>query len=127
MSMSTGTIPAPRRSAPASPSQQMKDLKLRVHRQLLERLDLVALASLDSSRVNAIVAPLAVRGPCLSIRRFGREPYRIDNLLAFGALTPEMVRYLAAVIQGRLNVIISGGTGAGKTTLLNCLTSFIPH
>src|SRR5439155_1715698 len=59
----------------------------------------------DGSRVNAIVAPLAVRGPCLSIRRFGREPYRIDNLLAFGALTPEMVRYLAAVIQGRLNVI----------------------
>src|SRR5437773_133666 len=150
MSMPTGTIPAPRRSAPASPSQQMKDLKLRVHRQLLERLDLVSLASLDrivsavgrrvdrespmvdarlpdGSRVNAIVAPLAVRGPCLSIRRFGREPYRIDNLLAFGALTPEMVRYLAAVIQGRLNVIISGGTGAGKTTLLNCLTSFIPH
>src|SRR5438132_10491621 len=81
----------------------------------------------DGSRVNAIVAPLAVRGPCLSIRRFGRDPYRIDNLLAFGALTPQMVRYLAAAIQGRLNLIISGGTGAGKTTLLNCLTSFIPH
>src|SRR5713101_7493623 len=74
----------------------------------------------DGSRVNAIVAPL-------SIRRFGRDPYRIDNLLAFGALTPQMVRYLAAAIQGRLNLIISGGTGAGKTTLLNCLTSFIPH
>src|SRR5213594_3085996 len=81
----------------------------------------------DGSRVNAIVAPLAIRGPCLSIRRFGRDPYRIDNLLAFGALTPQMVRYLAAAIQGRLNLIISGGTGAGKTTLLNCLTSFIPH
>ena len=81
----------------------------------------------DGSRVNAIVAPLALRGPCLSIRRFGRDPYRIDNLLAFGALTPQMVRYLAAAIQGRLNLIISGGTGAGKTTLLNCLTSFIPH
>ena len=81
----------------------------------------------DGSRVNAIVAPLAVRGPCLSIRRFRRDPYRIDNLLAFGALTPQMVRYLAAAIQGRLNIIISGGTGAGKTTLLNCLTSFIPH
>src|SRR3989449_7480211 len=81
----------------------------------------------DGSRVNAIVAPLALRGPCLSIRRFGRDPYRIDNLLAFGALTPQMVRYLAAIIQGRLNLIISGGTGAGKTTLLNCLTSFIPH
>src|SRR5213596_914782 len=81
----------------------------------------------DGSRVNAIVAPLAVRGPCLSIPRFGRDPYRIDNLLAFGALTPQMVRYLAAAIQGRLNMIISGGTGAGKTTLLNCLTSFISH
>jgi pilus assembly protein CpaF len=81
----------------------------------------------DGSRVNAIVAPLALRGPCVSIRRFGHEPYRIDNLLAFGALTPQMVRYLAAAIQGRLNMIISGGTGAGKTTLLNCLTSFIPH
>jgi pilus assembly protein CpaF len=81
----------------------------------------------DGSRVNAIVHPLALRGPCLSIRRFGREPFRIDNLLAFAALTPQMVRYLAAVTQGRLNVIISGGTGAGKTTLLNCLTSFIPH
>src|SRR2546422_4494891 len=81
----------------------------------------------DGSRVNAVVAPRAVRGPCLSVRRFGRDPYRIDNLLAFGALTPQMVRYLAAAIQGRLNMIISGGTGAGKTTLLNCLTSFISH
>ena len=81
----------------------------------------------DGSRVNAIVAPLALRGPCLSIRRFGRDPFRIDNLVSFGTLTPQMVRYLAAVVQGRLNILISGGTGAGKTTLLNCLTSFIPH
>ena len=81
----------------------------------------------DGSRVNAIIAPLALRGPCLSIRRFGHDPYRIDNLLSFGSLTPAMVSYLAAVVQGRLNVLISGGTGAGKTTLLNCLTAFIPH
>ena len=81
----------------------------------------------DGSRVNAIVAPLALRGPCLSIRRFGRDPFRIDNLVSFGTLTPQMVRYLAAAVQGRLNILISGGTGAGKTTLLNCLTSFIPH
>ncbi len=235
------TVSAPATSGAASTSKRLEDLKLRVHRQLLERLDLVALSSLDSaqaeehirttlqrllqadspelsglererlieevgyevfglgpleeflkdgdisdilvngpgavyiekqgrlsltdvkfrdeahlmkvidrivstigrrldrdspmvdarlpdgSRVNAIVAPLAIRGPCLSIRRFGRDPYRIDNLLAFGALTPQMVRYLAAAVQGRLNLIISGGTGAGKTTLLNCLTSFIPH
>src|SRR5216110_1303703 len=241
MSIAHGSVSAPAKSGAASVSKRLEELKLRVHRQLLERLDLVALASLDSaqaeehirttlqrllqadspdlsglererlieevgyevfglgpleeflkdgdisdilvngpgavyierqgrltltdvkfrdeehlmkvidrivstvgrrldrdapmvdarlpdgSRVNAIVAPLAVRGPCLSIRRFGRDPYRIDNLLAFGALTPQMVRYLAAAIQGRLNIIISGGTGAGKTTLLNCLTSFIPH
>ena len=241
MSPPNGSVSAPAKSGADSTSKRLEDLKLRVHRQLLERLDLVALSSLDSaqaeehirttlqrllqadspelsglererlieevgyevfglgpleeflkdgdisdilvngpgavyierqgrltltdvkfrdeehlmkvidrivstvgrrldrdapmvdarlpdgSRVNAIVAPLAVRGPCLSIRRFGRDPYRIDNLLAFGALTPQMVRYLAAAIQGRLNMIISGGTGAGKTTLLNCLTSFIPH
>src|SRR5438046_5765935 len=241
MSPPNGSVSAPAKSGADSTSKRLEDLKLRVHRQLLERLDLVALSSLDSvqaeehirttlqrllladspelsglererlieevgyevfglgpleeflkdsdisdilvngpgavyierqgrlsltdvkfrdqehlmqvidrivspvgrrldrdapmvdarlpdgSRVNAIVAPLAVRGPCLSIRRFGRDPYRIDNLLAFGALTPQMVRYLAAAIQGRLNMIISGGTGAGKTTLLNCLTSFISH
>src|SRR5436309_1998004 len=241
MSLPHGTVSATAKSGSASASKRLEELKLRVHRQLLERLDLVALSSLDStqaeehirttlqrllqadspdlsglererlieevgyevfglgpleeflkdgdisdilvngpgavyierqgrlsltdvkfrdeahlmkvidrivstigrrldrdspmvdarlpdgSRVNAIVAPLAIRGPCLSIRRFGRDPYRIDNLLAFGALTPQMVRYLAAAVQGRLNLIISGGTGAGKTTLLNCLTSFIPH
>jgi pilus assembly protein CpaF len=81
----------------------------------------------DGSRVNAIVPPLALRGPCLSIRRFGREPYRIDNLVSLSTLTPEMTRFLAAIIQGRLNIVVSGGTGAGKTTLLNCLASFIPH
>jgi pilus assembly protein CpaF len=81
----------------------------------------------DGSRVNAIVPPLALNGPCMSIRRFGRDPYRFENLLAFGSLTPEMTKYLAAIIQGRLNIVISGGTGAGKTTLLNCLTSFISH
>jgi len=241
MSLPQGTISESAKSGAASTSKRLEELKLRMHRQLLERLDLVALASLDSaqaeehiratlqrllqadspelsglererlieevgyevfglgpleeflkdndvsdilvngpgavyverqgrltltdvkfrdeahlmkvidrivstigrrldrdspmvdarlpdgSRVNAIVAPLALRGPCLSIRRFGREPFRIDNLLAFGALTPQMVRYLAAAIQGRLNMIVSGGTGSGKTTLLNCLTSFIPH
>jgi pilus assembly protein CpaF len=80
----------------------------------------------DGSRVNAIVPPLALRGPCLSIRRFGRDPYRIDNLVAFNSITPEMTRLLSALVAARLNILISGGTGAGKTTLLNCLTSFIP-
>jgi pilus assembly protein CpaF len=80
----------------------------------------------DGSRVNAIIAPLALRGPCLSIRRFGHSPYRIEDLLRFGAVTQRMITYLTAVVHGRLNLIISGGTGAGKTTLLNCLTAFIP-
>jgi pilus assembly protein CpaF len=81
----------------------------------------------DGSRVNAIVPPLALNGPCVSIRRFGRDPFRMDDLLAFRSLTPEMMRYLRAAVHARLNVLISGGTGAGKTTLLNCLTSFIPE
>ncbi len=81
----------------------------------------------DGSRVNAVIPPLALDGPCLSIRRFGRRPYRLDDLLAFKALTEEMTAYLRAVVECRLNVLISGGTGSGKTTLLNCLSSFIPH
>jgi pilus assembly protein CpaF len=81
----------------------------------------------DGSRVNAVIPPLALDGPCMSIRRFGRSPYRLDDLLAFRALTDEMTQYLRAVVECRLNVLISGGTGSGKTTLLNCLSSFIPH
>jgi pilus assembly protein CpaF len=81
----------------------------------------------DGSRVNAIVPPLSLRGPCVSIRRFGHDPYKIEDLLRFESLKPPMVSYLGAVVRGRLNVLISGGTGAGKTTLLNCLTSFIPE
>ena len=81
----------------------------------------------DGSRVNAIIPPLAIDGPSLSIRRFGRDPYRIDDLVSFRSLTEEMAAYLRGVVHARLNVIISGGTGSGKTTLLNCLSSFIPH
>src|SRR5213593_2457495 len=81
----------------------------------------------DGSRVNTIIPPLALRGPCLTIRKFGRDPYLIDDLVGFGSLTEDMVRYLRAIVHARLNVMIAGGTGAGKTTLLNCLTSFIPQ
>ncbi len=80
----------------------------------------------DGSRVNAIIPPLALDGPALSIRRFGKDPYKIEDLVGFKALTEEMVRYLKAIVGVRLNIIVSGGTGCGKTTLLNCLTSFIP-
>src|SRR5881227_1832685 len=232
MSIAHGSVSAPAKSGAASVSKRLEELKLRVHRQLLERLDLVALSSLDStqaeehirttlqrllladspelsglererlieevgyevfglgpleeflkdsdisdilvngpgavyiekqgrlsltdvkfrdeahlmkvidrivstigrrldrdspmvdarlpdgSRVNAIIAPLALRGPCVSIRRFGHAPLTIEDLIGLGTLTPEIVRYLAAIVQGRLNIVVSGGTGAGKTTLL---------
>src|SRR5262249_11128454 len=80
----------------------------------------------DGSRVNAIIPPLALDGVLLSIRRFGAQPLLIDDLLAKHALTTEMVKFLAACVKARINMVISGGTGSGKTTLLNALSSFIP-
>jgi len=81
----------------------------------------------DGSRVNAIIPPLALDGPVLSIRRFGVEPLKISDVLAFGTLTPNMAKILEGCVKTRLNVLISGGTGTGKTTLLNILSEFIPH
>jgi len=80
----------------------------------------------DGSRVNAIIPPLALDGPTLSIRRFGRDPLMATDLLANDSLTEPMLDLLKACVQGKLNVLISGGTGAGKTTLLNVLSAFIP-
>src|ERR1700691_4447945 len=81
----------------------------------------------DGSRVNAIIAPLSLDGASLSIRRFGANPLKLEDLLNFKAFTPEMVMLLEASIKARLNIIISGGTGSGKTTLLNTLSSFISN
>jgi pilus assembly protein CpaF len=81
----------------------------------------------DGSRVNAIIPPLALDGPSMSIRRFGANPLKLEDLLNYKAFTPEMAMLMEACIKARLNVIISGGTGCGKTTLLNTLSSFIPH
>src|SRR3954468_11627694 len=80
----------------------------------------------DGSRVNAIIPPLAIDGPMLSIRRFGGAPLRIKDLLRIATLTPDMVAFLGACVRAKLNVLISGGTGTGKTTMLNALSSFIP-
>ncbi len=80
----------------------------------------------DGSRVNAIIPPLALDGPVLSIRRFGRDRLTIDDLLRNDTLTSQMADFLNAVIHARLNVLVCGGTGSGKTTMLNCLTSFVP-
>lgn len=79
----------------------------------------------DGSRVNAIIPPLALDGPSMTIRRFGSCPLTLEDLLRFGAFTPEMVMLLEGASKARLNIIVSGGTGSGKTTLLNTLSSFI--
>jgi pilus assembly protein CpaF len=81
----------------------------------------------DGSRVNAIIPPLALDGPSMSIRRFGSNPLKLEDLLNYKAFTPEMAMLMEACMKARLNVVISGGTGCGKTTLLNTLSSFIPH
>ncbi|MEO2046946.1 MAG: CpaF family protein [Pirellulales bacterium] len=81
----------------------------------------------DGSRVNAIIPPLALDGPSVTIRRFGSNPLKLEDLLSFKSMTPEMVMLLEGAMKARLNVIISGGTGSGKTTLLNTLSSFISN
>ncbi len=81
----------------------------------------------DGSRVNAIIPPLALDGPCVSIRRFGRHVITQDEMLQFKTVTPGMLRFLAACVQAKTTVLISGGTGSGKTTMLNALSRFIPE
>ncbi|MBI2781128.1 MAG: Flp pilus assembly complex ATPase component TadA [Chloroflexi bacterium] len=81
----------------------------------------------DGSRVNAIIAPLSLIGPVITIRKFSRTPYTVQNLINFGTSTPEMFEFLRSCIEARLNVFVSGGTGSGKTTFLNVLSSFIPN
>jgi pilus assembly protein CpaF len=80
----------------------------------------------DGSRVNAIIPPLAIDGPMLSIRRFAADPLELEDLIEYGTLITEIGEILKAVVKARLNIIISGGTGSGKTTLLNVLSRFIP-
>jgi len=80
----------------------------------------------DGSRVNAIIPPLSLKGPTLTIRKFARDPYTMDDLITFGSLNPQAAQFLAACVRGKLNVLISGGTGTGKTTMLNALSSFVP-
>ncbi len=98
----------------------------RVGRRVDESSPMVDARLQDGSRVNAIIPPLALDGPILSIRRFGRNPLSADDLLRNGTLTPAMLTLLKGTVEGKLNVLISGGTGAGKTTLLNVLSAFIP-
>jgi len=99
----------------------------KVGRRVDETCPMVDARMADGSRFNAIIPPLALDGPCVSIRRFGTNPLKLEDLLNFKTLTPEMVMLLEGAIKARLNIIISGGTGSGKTTLLNTLSSFIPN
>jgi pilus assembly protein CpaF len=98
-----------------------------VGRRIDESSPLVDARLADGSRVNVIIPPLALDGPSMSIRRFGTDPLTVENLIEYGALTPEIVKLLDAIVACRLNVLISGGTGSGKTTLLNVVSSFIPE
>jgi pilus assembly protein CpaF len=99
----------------------------RVGRRVDESSPMVDARLADGSRVNAIIPPLALDGACLSIRRFGRDPVTARNMIENHTLTEPMLELLSAMVKGRLNLLISGGTGAGKTTLLNVLSGYIPN
>ena len=99
----------------------------RVGRRVDESSPMVDARLPEGSRVNAIIPPLAIDGPCLSTRRFGREPVTARNMIENHSLTEAMLELLSAMVKGRLNILISGGTGAGKTTLLNVLSGYIPN
>jgi pilus assembly protein CpaF len=99
----------------------------RVGRRVDESSPMVDARLPDGSRVNAIIQPLALDGPVLSIRRFAADPYRMADLVEFKTLTPALAEIVRAAVQARLNILVSGGTGAGKTTLLNVLSNAIPN
>jgi pilus assembly protein CpaF len=98
----------------------------RIGRRIDEASPMVDARLPDGSRVNAIIPPLAVSGPTLTIRKFRKDPFKMEDLLRFGSLTPKCAQFLEACVRGKLNVLISGGTGSGKTTTLNVLSSAIP-
>jgi len=97
-----------------------------VGRRIDESTPLVDARLLDGSRVNAVIHPLAIGGPFLTIRKFSADPLTVDDLIGFGSMSPQVAKFLQGCVVGRLNILISGGTGTGKTTMLNVLSSFIP-
>lgn len=99
----------------------------RVGRRVDESSPMVDARLADGSRVNAVIAPIALDGSILTIRKFSADPFTDRDLIAFGTITPQVRDFLRACVLGRRNIIISGGTGSGKTTLLNVMSSYIPH
>jgi len=97
-----------------------------VGRRVDESSPMVDARLADGSRVNAIIPPLALDGPAMSIRRFAKELLKVEDLIEFGSMTEQFAQVIGAAVRGRLNVLVSGGTGAGKTTMLNLLSSYIP-
>src|SRR4051794_22799037 len=98
----------------------------RIGRRIDETSPMVDARLADGSRVNAIIPPLALDGPAMSIRRFGSKPMQLEDLIRHGAFPAAVMDFLSAAVQSRCNILISGGTGSGKTTLLNCLSRYIP-
>jgi pilus assembly protein CpaF len=107
--------------------QIIERIVTRVGRRVDESSPMVDARLADGSRVNAIIPPLALDGPILSIRRFGAERLTVNDLIQFNSLPPQIAEVAAACVKSRLNILVSGGTGAGKTTLLNCLSNYIPE
>jgi len=97
-----------------------------IGRRIDEATPMVDARLADGSRVNAIIPPLSLVGPVITIRKFSREPLTVHDLIRFGTITPKMTTFIEACVKGKLNIIISGGTGSGKTTTLNVLSSYIP-
>lgn len=106
--------------------QVIQRIVSQVGRRIDESSPMVDARLPDGSRVNAVIPPLAVDGPALTIRKFSKDPLSVEDLIEYGTMTREMAVLLEAAVRGRMNVIISGGTGSGKTTLLNVLSAFIP-
>ena len=106
--------------------QIIQRIVAKVGRRVDEQTPMVDARLPDGSRVNAIIKPLAINGPILSIRRFGNTPLAIEYLIAFGSVPQPIVQLLKSAVEGKINIMISGGTGSGKTTLLNCVSKFIP-
>jgi len=98
-----------------------------IGRRIDESSPMVDARLVDGSRVNAVIPPISLVGPVITVRKFAASPFTVDDLIRFGTSTPEMFDFLKACVEARLNIFVSGGTGSGKTTMLNILSSFIPN